>query len=172
MLFLWIFSASLMRIRGNTYGSLDTELDEIISAKIHDASAQSVLDLIKILSSRAFMVPFSCVGAICILFRLSGFVVISHYTANCIEFSGTQFDPLSSSILIGAVRLVSSLCLHLILGIMSKRTAFIAIGSASTLGMLSGKLYFNSFIITQTTLMFTKCSGSSWSSDRLFDTKP
>ena len=89
--------------------------------------------------------PFACVGVIQILFRLSGFSVISHYTATYFEFTNTPFDPLSLSIVIGGVRLISAMCLPLVLGPMSKKTAFATYGSASTVGMLSGKSFLNSF---------------------------
>ena len=81
------------------------------------------------------MVPFACVGVIFILFRLSGFVVVSHYTATYFEFTYTSFDPLTASIIIGVARLMSSICLPLILGTTSKRTAFIIFGSVSTVSM-------------------------------------
>ena len=83
--------------------------------------------------------PFACVGVIFFLFRLSGSVVISHYTATFFEFTGTSFDPEYVSIVIGVARVISSLSVPLILRAMTKRMAFIAFGSAFTLGMLGGK---------------------------------
>ena len=127
------------------------------------------MKLISIISSRVFLVPFSCVGVIYILYRLSGFVIIGHYTATYFEFTKTSFDPLSASILIGAVRLMSTICLPFILGTMSKRTAFVIFGSASTVGMLSGKLLLNFFHYYTATLKFIYCSGCSWSSERFHD---
>ena len=142
---LSICSASLLRIRGNAYSSLETELEEIKSSKNLKASGNNFLELISIISSRVFLVPYACVGVLFILFRLSGFVVISHYTATYFEFTNTSFDPLSTPIIIGAVRLMSSICLPLILRTMQKKTAFVTLGFASTAGMLSGKLFLNSY---------------------------
>ena len=95
------------------------------------------------MSSRVFLQPFACVGVLFILHRLSAFVVISHNTATYFELTGTYYNPLFVSISYGVVRLISSLCMPLILIIMTKRTGFISFGSASTLAMLGG--IFSSF---------------------------
>ena len=136
----YFFSSSLSRIRGSTYYSLKTELEEIINAKRLKDSAKSV----SIISSRVFLKPFASVGVIYFLFRLSGSVVISHYTSTFFEFTGTSFDPQLVSIIIGVTRVLSSLSVPLILQTMTKRMAFITIGSAFTVGMLGGKFWSNS----------------------------
>ena len=95
------------------------------------------------MSSRAFLQPFACVGVLFILHRLTAFIVISHNTAIYFEFTGTAYNPLFVSISYGVVRLISSLCMPLILTITTKRMGFISFGSASTLAMLGG--IFSSF---------------------------
>ena len=135
----------MLRIRGNAYSCLETELEEIKSSKNVKASENNFLKLVSIILSRVFWVPYACVGVLFILFRLSAFVVISHYTATYFEFTNTSFDPLSTPIIIGAVRLMSAICLPLILQNVSKRTAFVTLGFASTAGMLSGKSFLNSY---------------------------
>ena len=87
--------------------------------------------------------PFASVGVIFILFRLSGFVVISHFTATYFELTGISFNPLIAPIVIGVVRLASNLFLPLIIGTVTKKTAFITLGFTSTVGMLTGKFCFN-----------------------------
>ena len=143
-IFLCIYSSSLLRIRGSTYCSLKTELEEIINAKKLKDSANNFKKSVSIISSRVFLKPFACVGVIYFLFRLSGSVVISHYTATFFEFTGTSFDPQFVSIVIGVTRVLSSLSVPLILRTMTKRMAFITIGSAFTVGMLGGKFWLNS----------------------------
>ena len=92
-----------------------------------------------IATSREFWKPFSCVGAIFILFRLSSFSILSHYTAPFLERVEINLDPLLAAVLIGLLRILCSLITFLILSVVSKRTAFIVAGTSSTLGMLLGK---------------------------------
>ena len=138
-LFLCIYSSSLLRIRGSTYCSLETELEEIINANNLKENTNNYKKTVSIIASRVFLMPFACVGVIFILFRLSGSVVISHYTATFFEFTSTSFDPQSVSIIIGVTRLLSSFSVPLILKTMTKKMAFITIGSTSTTAMLGGK---------------------------------
>ena len=138
-IFLCIYSSSLLRIRGSTYCSLETELEEIINAKNLKENTNNYKKTVSIIASRVFLMPFACVGVIFILFRLSGSVVISHYTATFFEFTSTSFDPQSVSIIIGVTRLLSSFSVPLILKTMTKKMAFVTIGSASTTAMLGGK---------------------------------
>ena len=136
----------MRKIRGNTYCSLETELEEIINAKNSRCSINTLKDFINIMSSRVFLQPFACVGVMFILHRLSAFIVISHNTATYFEFTGTYYNPLRVSISYGVVRLISSLCMPLILTNMTKRMGFISFGSASTLAMLGGIFLF--FFVT------------------------
>ena len=133
----------MRKIRGKTYYSLETELEEIINAKNLSCSINTFKEFINIMSSKAFLQPFACVGVLFILHRLTAFIVISHNTAIYFEFTGTAYNPLFVSISYGVVRLISSLCMPLILTITTKRMGFISFGSASTLAMLGG--IFSSF---------------------------
>ena len=81
----------------------------------------------------------SHVGVIIALFRLSGFSMLSHYTAPFLDRAGISINPLLAAILIGIFRLVFSLAAFIILSFASKRTTFILAGATSTLGMLLGK---------------------------------
>ena len=141
-----LFSSALQRIRGSTYFALETELEEIVNARKQKGTSNNL----SIILSRVFLQPFACVGVIYILFRFSGSVVLSHYTATFFELAETSFDPLSVSISIGVIRIISTFSVPILLKTMSKRMAFIVIGSASTMGMLSGKvlLYALNFCTT------------------------
>ena len=132
---------SLLRTRGKTYCSLETELGEIINAKKLSGSANNFKHLASLVSSRVFLMPFASVGVIFILFRLSGFVVISHFTATYFELTGISFNPLIAPIVIGVARLASTFFLPLIIGNVTKKTAFTTLGFSSTLGMLTGKFF-------------------------------
>ena len=94
--------------------------------------------LIRIIFSPMFLKPFIFVGITCILYCLSSFLVISHYTATLFEFMGIIYDPLSVSIGYGTIRLISSMCLPVFLAILTKRYGLLLFGSASTLAMLAG----------------------------------
>ena len=129
-----------MRIRGSTYFALETELEEIVNAKNLKGTSNNLKKLFSIILSRVFLQPFACVGIIYILFRMSGSSVVPHYTATLFEFTGMSFDPQHVAILIGITRVFSSFSVPLLLKTMTKRMTFIIIGSASTLGMLTGKV--------------------------------
>ena len=125
-----------------------------------------------IILSKVFLQPFACVGVIFILFRLTGSTVISHYTATLFEFMGMSFDPLSVSILIGVTRVISTFSVPLLLKRMSKRKAFIVIGSVSTLGMLSGKVFVKSIEFLHHSLQkIIQYSGNSCSFESIHTTQ-
>ena len=91
-------------------------------------------------TSGEFWKPFSCIGFLQILFRLSCFSILSHYTAPFLDKALIlSLDPLVAAIIIGIIRLVFSLAAFPLVHFTSKRIAFIVGGSASTLGMLLGK---------------------------------
>ena len=114
------------------------ELQDIVDAKKGKAY-QSQRSFFGIATSGEFWKPFSCVGVIFIIFRLSCFSILSHFTAPFLDRAGIKLDPLLAAALIGVVRLFLALSSILILSFISKRTAFILGGTASTLGMLLGK---------------------------------
>ena len=92
------------------------------------------------LSQQSFFgIATSCVGVIFILFRLSCFSILSHYTAPFLDRAGISMDPLLAAVLIGIFRLVFSLIAFIMLSFTSKRNAFILAGATSTLAMLVGK---------------------------------
>ena len=91
----------------------------------------------RILFSPMFLKPFACVGSTFILYRLSSFVVISHYTATIFEFMGIIYDPLAVSIGYGTIRLISSMCLPVFLAMLTKQMGLLLFGIASTLAMLA-----------------------------------
>ena len=70
---------SLKFFRGSQYDSLEQEFDEIRSARqekdIHVATGWK--EKMKVLTSRSFLKPFVCVGAITILHRLEFLPVIT-----------------------------------------------------------------------------------------------
>ena len=132
------FSASMLTIRGKCYHSVEEELEEIINAKDLKGSTNSFMKSISLVSSKTFLVPFACVGVILILFRLSGFVVISHYTATYFELIGVGIDPMFVPILVGVVRLLSTIFLPFILRSITKKMVFIVMGFTSFVGMLIG----------------------------------
>ena len=114
------------------------EFQDIVSAK--EAKAyQSKQSLFSTAISGDFWKPFSCVGVILILFRLSCFSILSHYTAPFLDRAGISWDPLMAAIVIGIFRLIFSLAAFPIITFTTKRTAFIYGGAASALGMFLGK---------------------------------
>ena len=132
------FRESLSYFRGGNNQNVKKELEEIIGSKEVKCnhSERSFLSVVK---SGEFWRPFSCVGVTFILFRLSSFSILSHYTAPFLDRAQISLDPLLAAVIIGIIRLASSLGAFLILSLASKRTAFTLAGLASTFGMLVGK---------------------------------
>ena len=124
--------------RGGDNEDVRKELQGIEDAK-KEKDQHPEQSLFGIATLKDFWKPFSCVGIIFILFRLSSFSILSHYTAPFLDRAEITLDPLLAAVLIGVLRLVSSLAAFLIFSFISKRTAFIFAGIASTLGMLLGK---------------------------------
>ena len=129
---------SLAYYRGDDNERIRKELEEIVEAKKAKFN-HSNKSFLGIVCSGEFWRPFSCVGVIFILFRLSSFSILSHYTAPFLDRAQISLDPLLAAVIIGIIRLASSLGAFLILSLASKRTAFTLAGLASTFGMLVGK---------------------------------
>ena len=132
------FRESLTYFRGGDHDELRKELQDIISAKDarHNLSNKSFLETV---TSGEFLRPFSCVGVLFILLRLSSSSVLFHYTAPFLERAGINLDPILAAVIIGIFRVVSSLIPFAMFSLLSKRTTFVLAGSFSTLGMLMGK---------------------------------
>ena len=113
------------------------EFQDIMEAKKCKPNAER--SLLNIVSSPGFFGPFSCVGVMFILLRVSGFSILSHYTASFLERTGMKLDSLLVALLIGIVRFIFSLLAFVFLSLISKRTAFIVCGSLGTLGMLTSE---------------------------------
>ena len=128
----------MIHFRGGDNKDVTKEFQEIVSAK-EAKTSQSHRSFSCTVTSGEFWKPFSCVGVIFIIYRLSCFSILSHYTAPFLDRAGINLDPLLAAIIIGIVRLISSLAAFPIISFTSKRTAFIVGGAASTLGMLLGK---------------------------------
>ena len=108
-------------------------MPKIVKVKRKDPSSHFV-------SSGTFLGPFSCVGVILILFRLSGYPILSHYTATYLKETGMKLDDILVSLIIGMIRLTCCLAVFLFIPLATKRCAFITFGSLGTLGMLISKL--------------------------------
>ena len=128
----------MVYFRGGDNEKVRKELQEIVGSKKAKCN-NSKRSFIGIVTSGQFWRPFSCVGAIFILFRLSSFSVLSHYTAPFLDRAGISLDPLLASVIIGVFRLVSSLTAFALFAFVTKRKAFILGGFTSTFGMLVGK---------------------------------
>ena len=132
------------------------EFQSIVDAKISkkNTSKKSFLSIVK---SRQFLRPFTCVGGIVVLFKssgirsvqyiipheifllLTGYSIISHYTAPYLERTGISLDPLVASVVEGLFRLGSSFCTFAFLSIASKRTLMYILAATGSIGMLLGK---------------------------------
>ena len=115
------------------------ELLGIADAKIDKEGERPKQSFCAIATSGEFWKPFACVGVLFIIFRLSCFSILSHFTAPFLDRAGIELDPLLVGAIIGVVRLIFSLMSILILSFISKRTAFILGGLATTFGILLGK---------------------------------
>ena len=99
---------SLSFYRGEDNDKVREELQEIVDAKESKCN-QSKKSFLGIVSSGEFWRPFSCVGILFILFRLSSYSILSHYTAPFLDKAHISLDPLLAAVIIGIIRLVSSL---------------------------------------------------------------
>ena len=113
------------------------EFQDIVDAKKRKCNAER--SLLNAVSSPAFLSPYSCVGVLFILLRVSGFPILSHYTASFLERTGMKLDSLLVALIIGIVRFTFSLLAFVFLSLISRRTAFIVCGSLGTLGMLTSE---------------------------------
>ena len=120
--------------RGEKYEFLKEELEEMVNAEADKGPTKSILNIIV---SLAFLKPLSA-AIIIVFYRLSGFSVLSHYTATYLEYAGINLDPLLGSIMIGAARWIGSLSTIMVLYFVAKKTAFKAFGFTSMLSWMSG----------------------------------
>ena len=123
--------------RGGDNENVRKEIEEIVDAR--DTKCKLPKNsLLGIVSSGQFWRPFSCVGVLFILFRLTSFSILSHYAAPFLEKAHISLNPLLMAVIFGLIRLVSSLVAFVILSFASKRTTFILTGLVSVIGILIG----------------------------------
>ena len=113
------------------------EMEEIIDAW-DTKCKQPKKSILCVVLSGQFWRPFSCVGVLFILFRLTSFSILSHYAAPFLEKAHISLNPLLMAVIFGLIRLVSSLVAFVILSFASKRTTFILTGLVSVIGILIG----------------------------------
>ena len=65
---------------------------------------------------------------------------MSHYAAPFLDRAKISLDPLLAAVIIGIIRLVSSISAFVILAYASKKKTFILTGFVSTFGMLIGEM--------------------------------
>ena len=125
--------------RGGKYEFLQEELDDIVNAQDQKGPSKiMMIPTLNIVELNMFLKPFSAAMTL-ILFRLSGFSVVSHYTATYLEKAGINFDPLLGSLIIGAIRWLASLGTIVVLNFIAKKTSFITFGLISVICMMSGR---------------------------------
>ena len=126
-------------LRGEKYQFLQQELDEIVNAQAHKGNYEKTVSKQSItICLSVFLKPF-CAAMTTILFRLSGFSVLSHYTATYLEKAGINFDPLLGSAIIGAVRWLASLSTIVVLNFVAKKTSLAIFGLIGMVSMMSGR---------------------------------
>ena len=128
---------SLAFYRGEDNDKVRKEMEEIVDAR-ETKCKQPKKSLLGIVSSGQFWRPFSCVGVLFILFRLTSFSILSHYAAPFLEKAHISLNPLLAAVIIGLIRLASSLGAFVILSFASKRTTFTLTGLVSVVGILLG----------------------------------
>ena len=133
------FRKSLTFLRGDKYTFLQEELDEIAEAQAHKGPSKGMISTLSTMGSSMFLKPLPA-AMIFVLFELSGFTVLSHYTATYLEKAGIYFDPLLGSTIIGVIRILASLSTVMVLMVMAKKTAFNTFGLISSLSMMSGMM--------------------------------
>ena len=129
------FRRALTFFRGEKYKFLREEIEEMENKHSDKGPSKRIID---IMGSEAFLKPLSA-ALITVVFRLSGFTVLSHYTATYLDDAGTDLDPLLGAIIIGAVRWLGSLSTIVVLYVAPKKTAFTAFGLISMLSWISGR---------------------------------
>ena len=123
--------------RGGDNEKVRKEIEEIVDAK-DTKCQQPKKSILRIVLSGQFWRPFSCVGVLFILFRLTSFSILSHYAAPFLEKAHISLNPLLAAVIIGLIRLASSLGAFVILSFASKRTTFTLTGLVSVVGILLG----------------------------------
>ena len=133
------FRKALTFFRGGKYEFLQEELDDIVNAQDQKGPSKIMIKpTLNMVELIMFLKPFSAAMTL-ILFRLSGFSVVSHYTATYLEKAGINFDPLLGSLIIGAIRWLASLSAIVVLNFIAKKTSFITFGLISVICMMSGR---------------------------------
>jgi hypothetical protein len=133
------FRKSLTFFRGEDFSGLEEEISEITEAsnKRDTLNNWGWRSCAKRVCSGAFLKPFCCVGVLYNLFRLSGYSIVTHYTATYLVAAGAEMDPLLGTVVVGAFRVLSALCASFALLKVSKKNLFTASGLAGAAGMIA-----------------------------------
>ena len=93
--------------RGGDSEKVRKEIEEIVDAR-DTKCQQPKKSILRIVFSGQYWRPFSCVGVLFILFRLTSFSILSHYAAPFLEKAHISLNPLLAAVIIGLIRLASS----------------------------------------------------------------
>jgi hypothetical protein len=134
--------------RGEEFEGLEKEITEITEAnnKRTGVKYKEWNASVKRIFSSAFLKPFSCVGALFILFRLSGYSMVVHYTTSYLETAGAKMDPMLGTVLVGLFRLLAALCAPFALLRIPKKALFISSGLAGAVGMIASNHQLNAHV--------------------------
>ncbi len=131
---------SLEFYRGPDFKGLDDELSEIEQSK--DSSDRSEVGRRRsfaFLCSPHFWRPFSSIGVIFILLRLSIFSVLPSYAATIVQETGTDFDPMLGAVIVGVTRFFANISMPLLLSVLRKKVILIVASVAATAAIILSK---------------------------------
>ncbi len=129
----------LKNLRGSGFKGTQYEFDEIIAAR-DEKRAGRKSELTRLLSSPSFWKPFSCVGALFILYGLSALSIMANYMALFIAKAGVTLDPLLATAFVYLFRLPSAVAAPLLLQRCSKIVVFVVCTFITVLAMIGGNI--------------------------------
>ena len=117
------------------------EFNEILQ-HYHHKKALSQVEKLKSLFSFAFIKPFTCIGILYPLYEFSGTIITTNYLQSIIIESKFELEPPTCSLILGFVRIFSSVMTLLTIQNLQPKLTYVAFAIIKTVSLLIIGAYF------------------------------
>ena len=108
------------------------EIEEIIQSKneknkqeTYEPKKRGLLSLLRVMTSKTFLRPFSCAGVLYLMAQLTGVSTMVLYMTNIFQDSGSSIDPRLAPVIVAGIRVVTAGLAAFVLRFASRRHLFV-----------------------------------------------
>ena len=126
--------------RGSAAPGVDEEVDAIIeSTSMTKFKEGYICGSLKQLTTISFLMPFSCIGVIYLLYNISGYGAVSSYSMDYFDSAGAHAVRYETeSVILGSCNVILTFLAPFILSKLPKKGLFVTCGFVSSIGFILG----------------------------------